>query len=169
MRRRWTDRLVSVFVTLAVTACAGGDLNLPSDPKPARLTVVSGDGQEATAGTEVPAPLVVKVTDADDRPLSDVPVMFGFLDPVPDGIINPAAVQTDSVGRASVRVQLGTVTGAQPVEARVNADVSSDVRATFDLTALREHGGGNGGNKPGDGDDHKDKDKDKGKGHGSGH
>src|SRR5215208_842806 len=127
----------SLLVISLGTGCAA-DLSLPSAPTPARLAVVSGNGQEATAGTELPQPLVIKVTDASGTPLPHVPVVFGFLQDVPDGRISPAALETDSLGGASVRVQLGSVTGAQPVEARVDADPASDVKATFDLTAVRE-------------------------------
>jgi hypothetical protein len=155
---RRLERFLSFFLTLVVSACAG-DLNLPNDVSPARLVVVSGDDQEATVGTELPAPLVVQVIDAAENPLANVPLIFLFQEDVPDGRIDPPAVETDSGGRASVRVQLGTVTGAQPVVARVDAEAASGVMATFDLTALRERGGGGHGE-----DDDKEKDKNKGKG-----
>jgi hypothetical protein len=148
------------LLTAVTTACAGGDLSLPGDATPARLAVVSGNEQQATVGAELPAPLVVKVTDAAENPLADVPLIFVFQEDVPDGRIDPATVETDSAGRAAVRVQLGTVTGAQPVEARVNSAAAADVRATFDLTALRARGGHQR--------DGAEEDKDNEKGHASG-
>ena len=43
----------------------------------AALTIVSGDGQEATAGSEVSDSLVVSVADANGNPVSGVSVTWG--------------------------------------------------------------------------------------------
>lgn len=137
----------------------GGDLNLPDDGTPVALTAVSGDGQEATIGSRLPQPLVVRVTDGAQRPVADVPLVFRFQDEFPDAEIDPASIATDSTGRASVRVRLGTTTGPQTIEATVAQDVLPDARATFDVTALDKPGGGR------DGDDDEDHGKGKGKGH----
>ena len=137
-------RLLSPGLGLAVLACAGGDLTLPNNGSPVELTAVSGDGQEAKVGTLLPQPLVVQVTDAAGRPVAEVPLVFRFQTPVPDGEIDPASVATDSTGRASVRVRLGTVTGPQTIEATIAQDAAPDVRATFGVTALEKHGHGGG-------------------------
>jgi hypothetical protein len=133
-------RLLSSGLGLAVLACAGGDLNLPNDSTPVELTAVSGDGQEAKVGSFLPQPLVVLVTDAAQRPVADVPLVFRFLTAVPDAEIDPASPATDSTGHASVRVRLGSVTGPQTIEATIAQDVRPDVRATFGITALKKHG-----------------------------
>jgi hypothetical protein len=140
-------RLLGAGLGLAVLACGGGDLNLPNSGTPVELTAVSGDGQEAKVGTRLPDPLVVRVTDAAGRPVAEVPLVFRFQDEVPDAEIDPASVATDSTGRASVRVRLGTTTGPQTIEATIAQDAAPQARATFGVTALEKHGhgGGDGG------------------------
>jgi hypothetical protein len=135
-----SPRLLGPGLGLAVLACAGGDLNLPNDGTPVELTAVSGDGQEAKVGSLLPDPLVARVTDAAGRNVADVPLVFRFQDAVPDGEINPPSVATDSTGRASVRVRLGTTTGPQTIEATIAQDASA--RATFGVTALEKRGHG---------------------------
>jgi hypothetical protein len=135
-------RLLSPGLGLAVLACAGGDLTLPNNGAPVELTAVSGDGQEAKVGSLLPQPLVVRVTDAARRPVAEVPLVFRFQTPVPDAEIKPSSVQTDSTGYASVEVRLGSTTGPQTIEATIAQDASPDVRATFGVTALEKHGGG---------------------------
>jgi hypothetical protein len=150
MRAIFSPRLLGPGLGLAMLACAGGDLNLPNDDTPVELTAVSGDGQEAKVGTRLPDPLVVRVTDAAGRPVAEVPLVFRFQDEVPDAEIDPASVATDSTGRASVRVRLGTTTGPQTIEATIAQDAAPQARATFGVTALEKHGHGDG---DGGGDD----------------
>jgi hypothetical protein len=138
------SRVLGPGLGLAVLACAGGDLTLPSNGAPVELTAVSGDGQEAKVGTLLPQPLVVQVTDGAGRPVAEVPLVFRFQTPVPDAEIDPASVATDSTGHASVRVRLGTVTGPQTIEATIAQAAAPDVRATFGVTALEKHGHGGG-------------------------
>jgi hypothetical protein len=136
------SRLLGPGFGLAILACTAGDISLPNDATPVVLAVVSGDGQEATIGSRLPRPLVVRVSDAARRPVAEVPVMFRFQDAVPDGEIDPASVATDSSGMASVRVRLGTTTGSQTIEAVIAQDAAPDVRATFGVTALEKRGHG---------------------------
>jgi len=137
-----SPRLLGPGLGLAMLACAGGDLNLPNSSTPVELTAVSGDGQEARVGSLLPKPLVARVTDAAGQPVAEVPLVFRFQDAVPDAEIDPASVATDSTGRASVRVRLGTTTGPQTIEATIAQDAAPDARATFGVTALEKHGGG---------------------------
>lgn len=146
---------------LAVLACGGGDLNLPSDDTPIELTAVSGGGQEATVGSRLPQPLVVRVRNAARRPAAQVPLVFRFQNEFPDAEIEPASVETDSTGHASVWVRLGTTTGSQTIEATIAQDAAPDVRATFGVTALEKHGRrGHGGGRGGDDDDDDDEKED---------
>jgi len=138
----FSPRLLGPGLGLAVLACGGGDLNLPNDGAPVALTAVSGDGQEAKVGSLLPEPLVVRVTDAARQPVAAVPLVFRFQDAVPDAEIDPASLETDSTGLASVRVRLGTTTGPQTIEATIAQDAAPDARATFGVTALEKHGGG---------------------------
>lgn len=164
MRASATILLALVGVTpagLALGGCSAGDLNLPSDGAPAKLTAVSGSGQEATVGSPLPEPLVVKVTDAIRRPVSGVPLIFRFQDEFPDAEIDPATVETDSSGLARAHVRLGSTSGSQTIEAVLDRQAASDARALFEVTALRKHGNNDGG-----GDDNTDKTKGKQKGRG---
>jgi hypothetical protein len=153
----FSPRLLIPGLGLAVLACAGGDLNLPNNGTPVELTAVSGDGQEATVGSRLPKPLVVRVTDAARQPIAAVPLVFRFQDAIPDAEIEPASVETDSTGHASVEVRLGSTTGPQTIEATIAQDAAPEARATFGVTALEKHGrrghGGGGGDDDDDDDD----------------
>jgi hypothetical protein len=147
------------LITLAAGAaglagCSAGDLNLPSDSNPVRMVAVSGDGQEAIAGSLLPRPLVVRLTDAAERPVSGASLVFSFQGDVPDAEIDPGLVQTDSTGRASVRARLGSTIGTQIVEARLDGTMRPDLRAVFGMTAIEARtnpGRGGGGDAEGGG------------------
>lgn len=145
---------VGFVAGLTLGGCSAGDLNLPSDGAPASLTAVSGGGQEATVGSSLPEPLVVKVTDAIRRPVAGVPLVFRFQNEFPDAAIDPANVETDSSGLARVHVRLGSTSGSQTIEAVLDRQASADARALFEVTALQEHG-----NNDGSGDNNNDKTK----------
>src|SRR5688572_20506095 len=83
---------------------------------PARLDVVSGDLQpQATAGAELPAPLVVRVVDDRGRPVSDQ--LVNFVVTAGGGTVFAGSALTDRDGVASERWTLGTVAGdTQKVE-----------------------------------------------------
>jgi hypothetical protein len=136
-----SHRVLSSGFSTVLLACAGGNLNLPNDGNPVELTAVSGSGQEAKVGSLLPEPLVVRVTDAAQGPVAQVPLVFRFQEEFPDAEIEPASVETDSNGLAWVRVRLGTTTGPQTIEAILAQDPASEARATFGVTALEKQGG----------------------------
>jgi hypothetical protein len=138
-------RLAGLLFGASVLGCSTSDLSLPSDSNPARITIVSGDGQEAAIGSLLPDPLVVRLTDASTRPVAGASLVFSFQGPAPDAVVNPGTAETDSTGLASVRARLGTTVGTQIVEARLNSDAGSDLRATFGMTALQPQNNGGGG------------------------
>ncbi len=170
MRSLELSRPVTLALGLVLSACGSSNLTLPSDGTPANLLRVSGDGQKASAGEQLPDPLVVRLTDANSRPVANVPVVFRFHSSIPQAQVNPADATTDSLGLAQVTVRLGSTAGTQEVEARVSEGVNSDLVATFGLTAVEVQppdpggggGGGGGGDGGGGGHDH-------GGGHGHGH
>jgi hypothetical protein len=94
---------------------------------------------------------VVEVTDAEGRHVAGTSVEFSFAGSVPDGAVTPPIATTDEQGQASVAVQLGTVEGGQPVEARVAGSADSTLRARFNLTALPRDDAGGGGHGHGSG------------------
>ena len=82
---------------------------------PASLTIASGDNQTGPAGTTLPLPLVVKVTDANSNPVPDVTVLFSVASG--GGSLSDTSVQTDGGGRAQVTWRLGGIGVAHAVHA----------------------------------------------------
>lgn len=68
----------AVPLGLALVACGGDEkeVMVPTEPTPAAIALVSGDGQEGKAGDSLPEPFVVRVTDADGDPLLGVEVIW---------------------------------------------------------------------------------------------
>jgi hypothetical protein len=141
--------LAGGVLIILVSGCAGDDLLLPRDGAPAELRVVSGDEQSAPVGAPVDHPLVVQALDGARRPVPGAGIVFEFVDPPNGAELAPATTETDTTGRASAEVTLGTPAGDQSVEARLN-DPASDLKVQFRLTALQRNGGG--GDEGGDGD-----------------
>ena len=122
---------------LAFTACGGDNLLLPSSGQPARIEVVSGNGQTGTVGQPLGAPLVVLVTDPENRPVPGVEV--AFIAPVGAELTPNDTVLTGPDGRATVDYTLATVSGEQTIEARAKPVVpSSPLNTTFSQTAEPE-------------------------------
>ena len=139
--------LAGFLFVASLVGCSASALSLPSDSNPSRIVIISGDGQEAAVGSLLPDPLVVRLTDAAARPVVGASLVFSFQGPAPAAVVNPGTAETDSTGLASVRARLGTTVGTQIVEARLNSDAGSDLRATFGMTALQpQNNGGDGGN-----------------------
>jgi hypothetical protein len=146
---RMPYRRFSLVLATALTAC-GGDLTLPDDGSPAALQVWSGDGQGGTVGSKLADPLVVRLTDASARPLSGLAVVFQFTSDIPGAEVSPEEAMTDSAGRASAEVRLGTSTGELQVKARLATAAS--LTATFLVTAFdkKKDKPGKGGGHDGD-------------------
>jgi len=91
---------------------------------PSKVVITSGDSQRVVVGRLAPEPLTVAVLDSVGNGVAGIPVLFrqavGQGHFVGDG--DSVQVQTDSLGRASVRYVLGTLAGrgAYVVEAVVN-------------------------------------------------
>ena len=147
----------AAVVMLTLIACSAGDLTLPgpgqsSPDQPAALKVLSGDGQQAEAGTLLEDPLTIQVVDESSQPVANVRVQFSFVGDLSGAAVDPASIETDEAGRAEAVVRLGGLPGEQIIVAAVANTQLADLRARFSATAV----------PPGDGDD----DKKGGKGHG---
>ena len=119
--------LASVTLTLGPTAGAANTVsasvsNLSGSPItfnataaiPAKLAKVSGDLQLTSAATLLAEPLVVKVTDANDNPISGAAVNFSVQEG--NGAINGASaavLRTNANGEASAPFITGPIAGAQ--------------------------------------------------------
>jgi hypothetical protein len=129
---RVVHRVIAQGAVLAATACAGGDLVLPSDSQPATMTADGGTGQSGTVGAPLPDSIAVLVVDTQGRPLAGLSIEFS----VPDGgsgQVNPATARTGGDGRARAEWVLGGAAGSQAADARV---VGADqVAVRFTATA----------------------------------
>jgi len=101
---------------------------------PTQLLKVSGDGQFSTAGTTLPAPLVVQVNDADGNPIPGRTVNFSVSQG--DGNTGAATVVTGADGRASTTFTTGTASGSlQAVSVSIMATTLS---VSFSATAAAD-------------------------------
>jgi adhesin/invasin len=98
-------RLVN-FLILGVAALTACDATAPlATPAVPVLHVVSGDNQQGVVGQELPAPVVVRVVDADGRPLAGQRVKF--LVETGLGSVDMEATITDAEGIAQREWRLG--------------------------------------------------------------
>lgn len=122
------------LLALALGACGGNDIVLPSEGVAASMTIVGGDKQNGSAGAPLADSLVVKVVDTKSRPVGDQTVVFQVLSG--GGQVVPDTAVTNESGLASTRWVLGTADGSQSVRARaVGNGAPGSVTATFTATA----------------------------------
>jgi Big-like domain-containing protein/leishmanolysin len=136
----WTSSntgLATVSPSGVVTAVGSGIADITATSGPATATVqvtivqtptellkVSGDGQNGTAGTALPAPLVVQVNDAGGSPIPGRTATFTVTQG--DGILGAATAVTGSDGRASTSFTTGTLSGSpQGVSVSIEATALS--------------------------------------------
>jgi VCBS repeat-containing protein len=98
---------------------------------PTTIELASGNNQSATAGTALPNPLVVRVTDANDNPVANVGVTWAAQ---VGGSVSEATTATDANGLAQVTRTLGVLPGTYTTTATVEGLSGSPV--TFTSTAL---------------------------------
>jgi hypothetical protein len=115
-------------------ACGAGDLVLPQEQPPAGIVVVDGDDQAGAVGTELADPLVVRVVDAEDRPVQGVRVAFDLGERADGGGLSPDTALTNADGLASSHWVLGGTSGRQEVDAQV---VGASLAVTFSADAER--------------------------------
>jgi hypothetical protein len=102
------------------------------------MTLVSGDGQAARAGTLLPDELVIRVTDVNGNPILGATVLWrvtsggGQIDPASVGGGVPGESITDPGGFNTADWTLGATVGEQTVQ--VSSLVTVDV-VTFTATA----------------------------------
>ncbi len=123
--------LASAALCVLCLACGGDNLSLPDLTEPARLEAVSGTGQAGSIGTLLAEPLVVRVLDSENHPVSKVKVTFKPGSGAVGSSVQPDTVESDGDGRASVRWALGTSAGGQTLVASVvgNSAVSASFTA----------------------------------------
>ena len=128
----------AVLTVGLLTACAGGELMLPSTGgggEPVAIRVVNGDGQTGLVGEMLANPLVVEVTDANGTPVEGATVAFALTSAGEGGEITPATTVTDSAGHAQATLLLGDKVGPQTGEARVVVQGTIIPRTMFTVLA----------------------------------
>lgn len=103
-------------------------------PDPVRIEASDGNDQRAAAGSLVPTPPAVKVTDARGEPVAGVAVSFGVTGG--GGRVDGAETTTGTDGVARVGAwRLGPAPGTNTLEARAGSLAGSPVRFTAEGTA----------------------------------
>lgn len=103
-----------------------------ADAGPAQtIAGVSGDNQSAPAGSALPAPLVVIVTDEFGNPVPGVQVNWASA----DGSVDPAVMETGADGQAATQRTLGPSAGTQGATASASGLAGSPVAFTHTATA----------------------------------
>jgi len=116
MSRRALFTLVAV-----VLASCGGEESGGTTPPPPQLfsiAIVGGSGQSAVAGSPLPAPLIVRVTDANGAAAVGRSVAWSFVG-APTGLLQANGTVTDADGITSNTVTLGATPGTYTIEAVV--------------------------------------------------
>lgn len=119
-------RLAGPALALGLAACGGGDDGgdggvVPPPPPssaPSAISLVSGGGQQAFAGAELPDSVVVRVSDAQGRPFPGAAVRFSATQG--GGSAAPATQATDAAGHAATRWRIGRGDGEQTLTASVD-------------------------------------------------
>jgi hypothetical protein len=128
-------RLLALLPIVLFAACGGDNLTLPSEGEPAKIEVVSGNGQRGRVGETLAKPLVVLVTDSKGRPVAGTTVVF--VPAASSAEASPDTVTTDSDGQASSQLLLGTEVGdAGGTVHVVTSDGQQPVETAFTATAL---------------------------------
>ncbi|HKO16110.1 MAG TPA: Ig-like domain-containing protein [Gemmatimonadaceae bacterium] len=109
-------------LTIVLVLTAGcRDAIAPSDGPAARIAALSSTAAAAVVGSTPTDPLVVRVSDASDRPVRGAQVTFSVV--AGNGAVSPAVATTGGDGRAATRLTLGTRAGANVVSAHVATTV----------------------------------------------
>jgi uncharacterized protein (TIGR02145 family) len=129
----WTgkEQEVSIGTTLVEKTVAEGNWELCGDID--SLKKVSGDNQTGQINKQLPIPLVVKVIDSFNNPVSDIDITWVTT----NNSVSPSSSKTDANGEASTSWTLGNLIGQQTVIAKAFAtDIEfSNSSVTFTATA----------------------------------
>lgn len=120
--------LFTASLAIAFAAACHSETTVSSAP--AKIVAVSGDGQSAIGEVTLAAPLVVRVTDAQNNPAGNVSVSWAASDPT--SRLSATATTTDATGTTQVTWTLGQTVGIQSVA--VTAATIAGTRTVFQAT-----------------------------------
>ncbi|HKG92754.1 MAG TPA: Ig-like domain-containing protein [Gemmatimonadaceae bacterium] len=126
----------AALAAAAVAACGDSPTGNGRAGPPAAVRIISGNEQQGVVGARLAAPLVVRVEDAEGRPVRGQVLAFRVIEG--GGSVFAGAAATDEDGRAQEIWTLGTSTAdSQKVEARAVDSRTGEpiVFATFRATA----------------------------------
>jgi hypothetical protein len=124
---------IAILLAASSLGCDDDDPVTPQ-PTPSELQIVAGDAQNGRVGEPVPDPLVVRVLDDADRPVSGVLVVWTAQG---GGSVLPESVPTDADGLAAAHLVLGPTAGDQATTAAVS-ELPGIPPVTFTTRALAE-------------------------------
>ena len=116
----------------SLTSATTNAFNISAGPA-ATIALSSGDAQTASAGSALPAPVVVKVTDLGGNVVSGTTVAFATAS---GGSFAPASATTGATGLASTTWTLGAAAGAQSMTASATGLTGSPVTINATATSL---------------------------------
>ncbi|HEV2146740.1 MAG TPA: Ig-like domain-containing protein, partial [Longimicrobiaceae bacterium] len=128
----WTLGAAAGANAATATVTGAGPVSFAATATPAGAAAISkagGDGQTAPAGSVLPAPLTVKVTDAGGNAVPGAAVSWSVGSG--GGSLSPASSVTDASGQASATWTLGAAAGANTA----TASVGGLAAVTFGATA----------------------------------
>ncbi|MFL5493852.1 MAG: Ig-like domain-containing protein [Gemmatimonadales bacterium] len=129
--------LVLLPTLTCLLSCGGENLVLPSEGEPANLEVFQGNGQSGRVGSALAQPVGARVTDMQQRPVADVPVVLVLTGDSAGADVVPDTADTDDDGVATFRVVLGTHLGPVAGEVRVvTPGPQRELTAPVTFTAL---------------------------------
>src|SRR6266849_6800508 len=94
------SKKAALLIAIIVSGCSG-EPTRPAGPSPSAISVVSGNEQIGVVGSELSAPLVIRVTDQGGRPLPGQSVTFRVL--AGGGSLLVPSMTTDTDGLAQDR------------------------------------------------------------------
>lgn len=100
----------------------------PANHAAARITIASGDGQQADPLDDLPDPVAFHVVDSSSRPVPGVRVQFTT--PLGGGTVDAALQLTDSTGTVQAIWTMGPAGGQQTLQATVSGSVMATAHAT---------------------------------------
>ena len=116
---------VALLGLAAVAGCK--DSSGPPEDRVTTIEIVSGDQQQATVGTALPLPLVIRAVDAQGKPVGGAAVEWVVA--TANGTVTPAGTVTADDGRASASWSIGNSAIEQSLTIRIKL-VSATMRAT---------------------------------------
>jgi len=124
---------LSALLLMSLLACSGGDEGRLQPPVPSQIQSNGGGGQDGAAGSALPVPLSVLVTNSAGDPVDGVEVTWSVL--TGGGTVSPASSTTNTDGVATTQFTLGPAEGEQQAQAMTAELQGSPVVFTARATA----------------------------------